>query len=385
MALLEAFGRIALFMTGDPCILIGASVRAAAFSALRAGLVPWCLDLFADADLRAAAACRRLPLSAYPSRLPDILRDAPAGPVIFTGGLENHWRLIGRIARERGLWGNSAESLRRCRNPFFVAKLLTQNGLRCPEVSSAPRHTNGPMLRKPLRSAGGANIRPAQANDATSRSFYYQRFIPGRSFAAVFCAFAERVELLGVTEQLVGDPRFHAPPYRYCGSIGPVALPESLNQSLRALAELLRTGCGLRGLFGVDFIIHEDQVWPLEVNPRYTASIEVLEYATGQQALMRHREAFTASAAPLPPRARTTRVGKAIVFAPQRLVFRGVEADVRAGPAVRPDYADIPHPRETIEAGWPILTLFAEADSVEECRRRLYERAQILLPSLTPL
>ncbi len=31
-------------------LIFGASARAAAFSALRAGLQPWCADLFADAD-----------------------------------------------------------------------------------------------------------------------------------------------------------------------------------------------------------------------------------------------------------------------------------------------------------------------------------------------
>jgi len=31
-------------------LIVGASARAAAFSALRAGLRPWCADLFADLD-----------------------------------------------------------------------------------------------------------------------------------------------------------------------------------------------------------------------------------------------------------------------------------------------------------------------------------------------
>ena len=37
---------------GESVVIFGASVRAAAFSALRAGLRPWCADLFADFALK---------------------------------------------------------------------------------------------------------------------------------------------------------------------------------------------------------------------------------------------------------------------------------------------------------------------------------------------
>jgi predicted ATP-grasp superfamily ATP-dependent carboligase len=36
-----------------------------------------------------------------------------------------------------------------------------------------------------------------------------------------------------------------------------------------------------------------------------------------------------------------------------------------------PAFADIPQPGETIEAGRPILTFFARADSVAACREKL--------------
>ena len=49
-------------------ILIGASVRAAAFSALRAGLRPWCADLFGDLDLRQRCPSVVVPAERYPAR-----------------------------------------------------------------------------------------------------------------------------------------------------------------------------------------------------------------------------------------------------------------------------------------------------------------------------
>ena len=38
----------------------------------------------------------------------------------------------------------------------------------------------------------------------------------------------------------------------------------------------------LRGVFGVDFILHDGSPCVVEVNPRYPASVEVLEHATGK-------------------------------------------------------------------------------------------------------
>ena len=50
-------------------LILGASVRAAAFSALRAGLRPWCVDLFADLDLRANCPALVIDASRYPNGL----------------------------------------------------------------------------------------------------------------------------------------------------------------------------------------------------------------------------------------------------------------------------------------------------------------------------
>src|SRR5215218_4790408 len=118
--------------------IIGASARAAAASARRAGLVPWAADLFADADLRAMVPdAVRCPAGQYPRALLDILADAPPGPWMYTGGLENHPNLVRRMAEVRPLWGNGPNALIACRSPFHVERLLREEGLPVPEVRAA--------------------------------------------------------------------------------------------------------------------------------------------------------------------------------------------------------------------------------------------------------
>src|ERR1700736_3871188 len=89
-------------------LLVGASVRAAAFSALRVGFEPRGADLFCDADLVNRCKCLRLSNSSYPVGLVDFLQDGSPGPWMYTGALENRPSLIRKLARLRPLWGNGA-------------------------------------------------------------------------------------------------------------------------------------------------------------------------------------------------------------------------------------------------------------------------------------
>src|SRR5436305_512296 len=119
-------------------LLFGASARAAAFSALRAGLRPWCADLFGDTDLRAVCPTLTLAIKEYPEGFLRAAAAGPPGPWLYTGGLENRPALVDALARRRPLWGNRGDVLRRVRSPAAVAALLHAAGLPCPEVRTDP-------------------------------------------------------------------------------------------------------------------------------------------------------------------------------------------------------------------------------------------------------
>ena len=118
-----------------------------------------------------------------------------------------------------------------------------------------------------------------------SEPVYFQRFIEGPSFSAIYAAVEGRAELLGVTRQLVGTT---GSPFAYRGSIGPISLSSRPTGMLSELGWVLASSFPLIGLFGVDFILRDDDIWPVEVNPRYTASVEVLELALGRSLLAEH-------------------------------------------------------------------------------------------------
>ncbi|MBI3821502.1 MAG: ATP-grasp domain-containing protein [Planctomycetes bacterium] len=367
-------------MDGTPVIIIGASARAAAMSACRAGWTPWCADLFADADLQRIAQARKVPIESYPEGLLDALAEMPAAPVIYTGALENRPDLVAKI--ERPLWGNPPEVLRAVRSPQRWTQCLHEHGIPCPPISFAPT-TAGRWLTKPLKSAAGYGIQPYAGQPFNPRTHFLQEWIDGASCSAIYLGRDDDTLLLGVTRQLIGTPWLNATGYHYAGSIGPLALEPALEQRWREFGIDLARTFRVRGLFGVDAIVRDGVPWPVEINPRYTASVEVLERAMQTPFLPLHRSAFDARGAGGSPAQVVPAIhGKAILYARKTFAFPNAgpwQAALKGD--VDPDgaaYADIPPAGDIIEHGRPVLTLFASGPTVDEVMTKLREKAEAL-------
>jgi predicted ATP-grasp superfamily ATP-dependent carboligase len=366
-------------------LIVGASARAAAFSALRAGLRLWCADLFQDADLRSRCRTSLLSWGNEGEVVRRLLEQTPDVPWMYTGGIENRPNFVRRMVRERPLWGNDADVLARVRSPETVARLLAEAGLICPGIRREPPPDSeaGSWLVKPTGSAGGVGVAfwNGSRNDHGERRFYFQEYVEGISCSAVYLGDGHGAEFLGATQQLIGEGWLHARPFRYSGSLGALVLSPMLTKQVIDIGRVLATGCGLRGLFGVDFIVNQDRAWLVEVNPRYPASVEVLEYALGLSALKLHRRIFERTA-PVNVSRRSSEavMGKAILFGRADLVFPAdgpwLPTLQNPGPIEEmPAFADIPSPGQAISAGKPIMTYFAQAGSLNACRDRLREIA----------
>ncbi len=206
--------------------------------------------------------------------------------------MENDPECVEQISRRHTLWGAGAETLLAVRDPRRVADVLTRNGLSCPQVytdpASLPR--DGSWFKKPLASGGGRGIEPlidqTDTGPATS-TCYFQERIDGPSFSALYIGDHSRARLIGVTRQFIG--RIEGSSFGYLGSIGPVPMTERLASRLESLGGVVTSAFGLAGWFGVDFILRDGIPWPVEVNPRYTASVEIYELASGRALLPLHR------------------------------------------------------------------------------------------------
>ena len=375
--------------------IVGASVRAAAFSALRAGFEVVAADLFADADLRAHCNATRIE-TGYPEALADWLAATECDGWLFTGALENHHELINAMAKVRPLVGCSSGAVRATRNPLLLQPVIQAAGLAFPETveSGEKLPLDRSWLCKTYRSANGSGVWLLDGVEARERAAeeeaYFQRFVGGTSAAAVFLCSRQGSTLLGVTHQLVGDAIAGAKPWHYAGSVGPLWISDAVAAQLAKLGELLSERFKLTGLVGVDLVIERDKAWIIEINPRYSSSAEVVERMLGVSVVGAHVKACLGEPIELPPSVRSSRNaaksgepmmnthGKLILYAKRdATIDEEFHAWAMSQSSLDPQtcrLADIPAAGETIFAGHPIMTAFAStapANYEGEMKRRI--------------
>jgi len=356
-------------------LITGASTRAAAYSALRAGLTPMCVDFYADRDLRAVARCERIPLDQpIPAMVTSFVAAATrAVPSawIYTGPFENYPDQVDDVGTVHRLWGNPGSVLRPARDPFRLSDRLNQAGLASPDIRTDPRGLprDGSWLVKPMASGGGLGIDIwTTRTQPSSNHVYYQRRVPGRSYSAIYLGSHGRASMIGVSRQFHG---VDGESFVYRGSVGPIRISAPLENQLVAIGDRIAADFGLVGIFGVDFVSHEGRAWVLELNPRYTASVEIFELAVGSSLLLEHRRVCDSEqpeqlGRPLRgPRV----VGKWIVYATRRLIFP--ELPIRTPNVDQlyeiPEVADVPDAGLVIDRGQPVLTVFGSGADSRQC------------------
>lgn len=369
-------------------IVVGASVRALAESARRAGLEPLSLDFFGDLDLVAGGTSLRLdPGRSFgdAADLADRLDPERRAPVILGGALENHLHAVRELASRRPLLGSEPRAMEAARDHARLARIVKQAGLAAPEVAtqSPGLPTDGTWLIKPRGSAAGRGIEPWRGQAQPAEPVYFQQRIQsGLSISALFVAMPGRCVLCGMTRQWLEG-------FRYRGSIGPWPVEKSCHAQTAQLGAFLAQELNLRGIFGIDLVLDPQTgvPWLIELNPRYTASVDVVELATGRSLLARHLEACGITAGDATGSEDPRRhdggscVGKLILTAQEPFVWRALPrpfAQPRGDLWDPPRIADIPAPGTCFQAGDPVCTLYASGDSLEDVTVRLRTAAREL-------
>jgi predicted ATP-grasp superfamily ATP-dependent carboligase len=378
-----------------PLIIVGASARAAAQSAIRAGFHPYPIDLFADWDLQ---HLNPVQIERYPIEFLRALAAAPDAPWMYTGSLENYPRLIARMARLRPLVGNGPEVLKKVRDPQWLAELLADSPVRFPEtlvlgrsqeagIGEQESRLAGDWLLKPLRSGGGMGIRRVRGSaelPSFSKPHVLQRVIFGQPISVAFSVIDGEVFWIGASEQWIGRDWGAPQEFQYAGSLAPLLLSETEEAALLQLAKKLATATGLRGLCGLDLIRNEQGLWLIEVNPRYTASIELFELLSTRCLIAEHCGVIPSRQQPRP----STVAAKLIVYAKQPGTC-GNQLHNRLSGLLHDGitYSDVPRLGTQFERGNPICTLLTgnlmePGISSAEIREQLFTAAAVVRASL---
>ena len=394
--------------------MIGRSVRAAAESAACAGFAVTAIDAFGDIDHHPGVRVIGPDAGGHafrPMRAARAAQRIAADAAVYLSGFENHPLAVRALGAGRRLWGNPPPVLRQVRDPFAVARVMAAHSFTMPEMRTAPpverrRDSRLPLtgessccptagrpsdanrwLVKPRASGGGRRVRmwrgDGVAAEGLPRDCYLQAFAAGTPGSIVFVAAAGRVLPLGVSRQLTGEHAFGSAGYRYCGSIlAPIALlanDSPLGDAARlcaravAMAQAAAGAFGLVGVNGIDFVARSGEPYPIEVNPRWCASMELVERASGTSVFALHASACETGLVPHPAVLKAPNAsffGKAILFAAHTVVVGNSRAWLGD-----PDVRDVPRPGTVIRARQPICTVFASAESDSACHAALIRRA----------
>ena len=370
----------------QPAVLIvGGSVRFLASSCQRAGWQVYAADRFGDADLLAIAAEHR-PLPSDLIAAGDPFPELPRIPFLFSGGLEHAAAFLERLDTTKTRAAACPAAVQAARDINQLATEAAAAGLQVPDTHSSPEGlpTDGSFLVKPRDSVGGQGIAGWRGGSLPSRPSRWQRVHAGIPHGvSLLLAGGQPPQLLGVCRSLRCAEATAAPGWAYSGSVT-VAAPAWVS-SVLVLADRLARRHGLHGAVGIDCIVEPSgRVMVLEVNPRPTASMELHERTQGMSIARQHLAAFGIPSPCLPSRlqgSRPTASGKAILYATDALTLSPSQADTLtelsrrwAGQQPFPAVADLPSVGSPIDAGSPVLTVFADGPSSDVVDERLAQR-----------
>jgi predicted ATP-grasp superfamily ATP-dependent carboligase len=278
-------------------VLVGGSVRAAAADAHQAGYRVIGIDRFGDRDL--LPLCERW--IEYDSEHHWIAKiaDSPSTPIVPVGGFtwptdQDSTPEIRDFLRSRLIAYPDQAALEKMNLPSWLGRIAEDSGASFPETRQLADSRMEPIFQpnrpqtskseqwlvKPMRHAGGVGIRAA--NDATrlGPKEYLQRKIKGLPIGANYLSLpgpqSPIVSFLGAFGGLTyrRNPKHR---FLYGGSFGPLTLPYQVVATLKTLGDACAKSLKLVGLFNLDLVWEADgNLVLLEVNPRYSASMELI-------------------------------------------------------------------------------------------------------------
>lgn len=279
--------RVRLPEAGAAILIAAASGRALAAAARRAGYRPLVADFFDDMDTRLYCASNRfvadgLQFGFTLDNLIPALEALAEGKdlcgFVYGAGFEDRPELLEALAERWPLLGNTAEVVRRVKDPLGLAGLCAALGIGHPEISMRAPNDCSNWLAKSAGGSGGSHVAPAAAPLERGK-IYFQRFVAGEPVSILFLADGANAQVVGLSRQWTAP----APgePFRFGGSIRPAGLSPSLENRLRSQAQAVTAACGLRGLNSIDFLVAGGEATLIEINPRPGATLDIFEDFSG--------------------------------------------------------------------------------------------------------
>lgn len=388
-------------------LLVGASVRALMESAVESGYPVMGLDFFGDLDTRrcgkTVSIVNELGLAPTVKDLLQVARSVTCQGMLYASGPENHPKELA-FWEERGLLcGNGVSAVKQVRDPWQLRQALSEIGIAMPGFYRveqwSPDETGKKWLLKPLDRGGGHGIlelpqekgvAPALISSLRDPSRYIvEEYISGIPASVTFLADAGQTVVLGTSRQLPGLQELRNHLFTYVGNIVPLDPSfltgfRTFEEDLIRISQHLASVFGLKGVNTLDFIVNSRGIWVLELNPRWSASVELIEKWRGERLFPHHIAACKAKGQNQFPSGGNNRKplhkpglpgfwGKSVVYAQSSFQ---VTADLDIQSLYEQGVRDIPPAGTRLESGQPICTVLSGAASDAACWQSLQLKSE---------
>ncbi len=356
-------------MQRPPVLVFAQSGRFIAEAAARAGYPVRVADCFADSDTRsvAEAVIRLPPLNELTENqllqtLCSLSQNQPC-LLIYGTGIERFYPILSQLPAHIEVIGNSAHTLALLREPQTFFKLLDSLQLPYPPTSLTRAPSLNP-LRKRLDSAGGTAV--SADNAPLKPGEFYQQRMEGETRSVCFIADGEKPRILGWNRQINQAGQF------VLQQIWQQNQPPAHAAQLITLLEKLVKASKLKGLNSLDYIVSSDKaIYILEVNPRISASVELLSEADW---LQWHID-WCRGHSP----AEITQNSENQQVRLLHICFAEKDYEVVDSPNWPAACHDLPEACSLIRKGQPICSVMVAADTEHACIKQLNDCQQKLL------
>ncbi len=311
-------------------------------------------------------------------------------PILFCAPVEYDCAILQKARTQRDVLNPKTRIIEKCRDLSFWAEMAPGGGegITMPETSLAkPKNPYG-WIAKNLKSAGGTGIARLTVDDdmCNSNGIYYQRLVEGESIGAVFLSMQDgRSRLIGIARHITGESLFRQKEFLFGGMVYPAAVRGDAvdGETLKAIERFGRAvsmASGMWGWWGADFIVNRNKVYFLEINPRPTASLELVAIAHGldivgiQAQAMASARGETGAARKWPVELLPEpeeHFATAVIYADKdiRVIDQQRWFDMWA--------RDIPAEGRTVKKGEPALSFYSKGPNADECMLEIREKAKI--------
>lgn len=327
-------------------LVAGFTTRHVAQSAWKAGYEVYAVDHFCDEDLGWYTAGSRTfdDLASLPGIIGEVCRERKFDILVVTSGAEN-------LATSLPLYGTPPDLVERYLDKLTTQHFLEGAGVPVPKMTGEGEY---PCMIKPRRGAGGWRnqvICSADEKEAWEALFpnepaICQELVEGVAASVSCIANGSHARAIATNEQILRGGGERA--FGYSGSVTPCGSP--LAGRMIALAERVAGLSGCLGSVGVDFVLGE-KTWAIELNPRFQATLDTVEMATGCNIFSLHLDACRGRIPDATPQPRQV-AARQILFADRDCVARESLSNLA------PRVADIPKRGTEIEEGSAVVSTF---------------------------